>query len=290
MGPDGSALAAWGRRVSGPPAGRQPPGTLGAVSARRTSPVPTPRLLVMSLSLCLVVAACGSGASTTSAATTTGTATTTSTTRGPSFEPVDGTLRVRVPQHGAPDAVDPPDAAPDEVLVVGDSVAVLVADDLARALDAALYVDGADCRELGDTLPGGCGGVPAGAEVESGIDAIRSSLTALASEGVEPDVAVLVLADNSSITAAQLDEAMAAAAGITKVWWVNARIDGFGRQDTNNALLDALAERDPRAGVVDWYGASVDEDWLADHVHPNEIGQAAYARLVARHVECGCVP
>ena len=238
----------------------------------------------MPLSLCLAAAACGSGVSTTSAATTSSTEAPTSTTVGPSFEPVDGVLRVRVAEP------DPASTAPDEVLVVGDSVAVLVADDLAGALGAALYVDGADCRELGETLPGGCGGVPAGTEVESGIDAIRSSLTALAAEGVVPDVAVLVLADNSSITAAELDEAMAAADGITKVWWVNARIHGFGRQDTNNELLDDLSARNPRAGVVDWYGASADEDWLADHVHPNEAGQAAYARLVARHVECGCVP
>ena len=260
------------------------------MSARRTSPVPTLCLLAVPLSLCLAVSACASGVSTTSAAATSSTEQTTSTTRGPAFEPVDGTLRIRVPEAGTPDVADTPGAAPDEVLVVGDSVAVLVADELAAALDAALYVDAADCRELGDALPGGCGGVPAGTEVESGIDAIRSSVATLASEGVAPDVAVLVLADNSSITAAELDEAMAAAAGIARVWWVNARIDGFGRQDTNNALLDDLAARDPRAGVIDWYGASTGEDWLADHVHPNDAGQTAYARLVARHVECGCVP
>ena len=257
------------------------------MSARRTPPVPALRLLAVPLSLCLAVTACASEVSTTSAAATSSTERPTSTGRGPSFEPVDGTLRVRVPEA---DAAEPTDATPDEVLVVGDSVAVLVADELAGALDAALYVDAADCRELGDPLPGGCGGVPDGREVESGIEAIRSSLATLAADGVVPDVAVLVLADNSSITTAELEEAMAAATGIPKVWWVNARIDGFGRQDANNALLDDLAAREPRAGVVDWFGASTGEDWLADHVHPNEVGQAAYARLVARHVECGCVP
>ena len=289
MGPEGSALAvpAVGRRCPGPPRGPRYP---GPVSARRTPLVPALRLLAVPLSLCLAVTACGSDVSTTSAAATSSTERTTPTGRGPSFEPVDGTLRVRVPAAGTADIAEQTDAAPDEVLVVGDSVAVLVADELAGALDAALYVDAADCRELGDPLPGGCGGVPAGTEVESGIDAIRSSLATLAADGVVPDVAVLVLADNSSITTAELDEAMTAAAGIPKVWWVNARIDGFGRQDTNNALLDDLAAREPRAGVVDWHGASTDEDWLADHVHPNEVGQAAYARLVARHVECGCVP
>jgi hypothetical protein len=288
VGPEGSALAvpAVGRRCPGPPGGPRYP---GPVSARRTPPVPALRLLALLLPLHLAVTGCGSDASTAPSAATSSPERTTPTDRGPSFEPVDGTLRVRVPEAATADG-DPTGAAPDEVLVVGDSVAVLVADELAAALEAALYVDAADCRELGDRLPGGCGGVPDGTAVESGIEAIRSSLATLAADGVVPDVAVLVLADNSSITTAELDEAMEAAGGITRVWWVNARIEGFGRQDTNNALLDDLAAREPRAGVVDWYGASADEDWLADHVHPNEVGQAAYARLVARHVECGCVP
>lgn len=193
-----------------------------------------------------------------------------------------------VPSQGpATTASSPP---PPPVLLVGDSVLALVADDLAGRLDAPVHVDAVDCRELADATDGGCGSVPAGTTVPSGIEAIASSVEDLAAEGVVPSAAVLVLANNSSMTASDLDAAMAAADGIDRVWWVNARIDGFGRQDVNNRLLDELADRDPRAGVVDWFGASSGRAWLSDHVHPDETGQRRLARLIADHLACDCRP
>ena len=203
------------------------------------------------------------------------------------IRPVDGAIRTSVDGAAAPEGDGD---ALEHVLLVGDSVLVLVADDLVPRLPATLHIDAVECRELGDATAGGCGGVPPGTTVESGIDTLASMVGALAADGVVPDAAVLVLANNSSVTADELDQAMAAATDIERVWWVNARIEGFGRQDDNNRLLDELAQRDPRAGVIDWFSASEDPDSLHDHVHPSERGQDALAAQVAEHVLCGCVP
>lgn len=181
-------------------------------------------------------------------------------------------------------------SAPDDLLLIGDSVLVLVADDLARRLSSTVYVDAADCRRIDMAVSGSCGGVPAGATVTDGISAIETNMVALASVGTVPDVAVIVLANNSSLRRSDLDAAMRALEPVERVWWVNTRIDGFGRQDPNNRLLDELARDDDRAMVVDWYEASEDKDWLADHVHPNDAGQRAMAALIARHISCDCIP
>ena len=173
------------------------------------------------------------------------------------------------------------------VLLVGDSVAVIVADELARDLRAELHVDAVDCRRLDRPIVGPCGQVPAGVEVDDGVSALARAVDDLAAAGIVPDAAVLILADNSAVTRSDLDAAMRAAAGIAHVWWVNNRT-GFGRQDPNNRLLDQLAADDPRAGVVDWFSASEGQDWLADNVHPNDAGRTALARLIADRVRCAC--
>lgn len=209
----------------------------------------------------------------------------------PRLAPENGTVRTTVL---APTSSDPRpgpgDGAPDGeqlggVLLVGDSVLVLLLDDLAGRLRSTLHVDGADCRQLGSSVTGPCGGVAPGTRVASGLDALASIR---AGEQVQPDAAVFVLANNATITREELDAAMAASAGIDHVWWVNTRIIGFGRQDLNNRLLAELAERDPRAGVVDWFGASEGEEWLADNVHPNDEGQAALADLIEDRLRCRC--
>lgn len=176
------------------------------------------------------------------------------------------------------------------MLFVGDSVMVLVTDDVAARLSSTIHVDAADCRRLDIDITGPCGGVPAGAVVRNGVDAIAQNRDELAAAGIAPEVAVFVLANNSTVTADQLDEAMAAVPDVERVWWVTPRIVGFGRQDFNNVELDALVERDERARLIDWFAASEDEDWLADNVHPNDVGQRALGRLIADHVACDCVP
>lgn len=201
--------------------------------------------------------------------------------------PADGALRVRVPPPGDALAAG---QQPDDVLLFGDSVAVLVADELAAASPARLHVDGVDCRRLDLAFSGPCGGVPAGTTVGTGLDALGETVDALEDEGIRLDAAVLIIANNAALDADDLDEAMDILASAARVWWVTTDVEGRGWRDPNNALLSELAERDERAGVIDWFAAGQDRDWRADHVHPNEAGQAAMADLVADHLRCDCTP
>ncbi len=198
--------------------------------------------------------------------------------------PTAGSLQVRVEGVGERDDLD-------DVMLVGDSVMVLVADDLGHELDATLHIDAADCRRLDRGFTGPCGAVPAGATVTGGVDAVADEVTAMADEGITADAAVLVLANNAAIAAADLDAAMDAAPDVARVWWVTARVADHGYQDPNNRALFALAERDDRAGVIDWFTASEGHpEWFADGVHPNEAGQVALAALIAAHLRCDCTP
>ncbi len=234
-----------------------------------------------------------------------GSATTASTTTTTAPPVTFGSLRASIrgtddlaspaeprPSEGPPSSEEPPpqDDPPEDVVLVGDSVLVLVADDIARRLPSTLHVDAADCRRIDMQVSGPCGGVPSGAVVDDGITAIAETVSETRRRGIEPEAAVIILGNNSDLDAGVLDEAMTALAGIPKVWWVTTRIEGFGRQDPNNALLTALAERDERAGVIDWYGHSTGQDWLADHVHPNPTGEQALSALIARHLRCDCTP
>lgn len=199
-------------------------------------------------------------------------------------EPVGGALRVDVP---APDEPRPADLE-HEVLLYGDSVALLVADDLAAELDSPLVVDAVDCRRLDRGFTGPCGGVPDDVDVASGV----AGLTPAAAMLDEPTTAtaVVVIANNAAVAASDLEDAMAALGALPRVWWVTARVDGRGWQDPNNQLLADLAARDPRAGVIDWFRASDEQGWLVDNVHPSDEGQAAMADLIAAHVRCDCTP
>jgi len=198
--------------------------------------------------------------------------------------PVDGALRAHVP--AVPELAASAEAA--EVLLFGDSVAVLFADDLAGRLLAPLTVDAIDCRRLDAGFDGPCGGVPAGTAVAPALD----DLVQRAGELAQPQqtVAVVVIANNAALHEDDLEAAMAAMADLRRVWWVTSRVDGRGWQDPNNRLLTELAGRHANAGVIDWFAASEGQDWLADNVHPDDEGQASLARLVADHVACDCTP
>ena len=272
MGPRGPHPPDESRLVTaGGPAG-------GVASLTPVSSVP--RFAVFLIAGAIALTACDTASSEVTRAAVPESTTSTSAVAPP---PTEGKLRARVSGIGT-------EPAPDDVLLVGDSVMVLVADDIAVRVSSELHVDAADCRRIDMDVQGPCGAVPSGTVVADGVEALADQHADLASRGITPDVAVVILANNSSLSAERLDAAMAAVPDVPRVWWVTTRIDGFGRQDPNNAALAALAERDPRARVIDWYEASEDEDWLADHVHPNDDGQRALGRLVARHVACDCVP
>ncbi len=241
-------------------------------------------LLRCGLATALTVAAgFGASCSGTEAATPPAPTTTTAPLRTVP-DPVGGALRAEVPPPDDPR----PGAVEHEVLLYGDSVAVLVADDLALELDAPLVVDAVDCRRLDRGFTGPCGGVPSGAAVPSGVDGVAPAAATL--DDPASAEAVVVIANNAALDAGDLDATMAALAPLPRVWWVTTRVDGRGWQDPNNRLLTELADRDPRAEVIDWFGASEGRDWLVDNVHPGDEGQAALADLVAAHLRCGCTP
>lgn len=195
-----------------------------------------------------------------------------------------GALRAAVPPPDEPRA----DAVEHEVLLYGDSVAVLIADDLATEIDAPLVVDAVDCRRLDAGFTGPCGGVPAGLAVASGLDDLADVVELL--DEPSTAAAVVVIANNAALQAEDLDRAMAALDPLPRVWWVTARVEGRGWQDPNNRLLDELVQRDPRAGIVDWFAASEGRALLVDNVHPGDEGQAALADLIADHLRCDCTP
>lgn len=199
-------------------------------------------------------------------------------------EAVGGALRADVPPPQDPRPGD----VEHEVLLYGDSVALLVADDLAAELDAPLVVDAVDCRRLDRGFTGPCGGVPGGTDVASGLAGLAMAASML--DDPATAVAVVVIANNAAVEAGDLEAAMAVLEPLPRVWWVTARVDGRAWQDPNNQLLAELAERDPRAGVVDWFAASDGQDWLVDNVHPGEEGQDALADLVSTHLRCDCTP
>jgi hypothetical protein len=210
-----------------------------------------------------------------------GPATTTTEPRRAVPEPVAGALSTYV------DAVEEADREA-ELLLFGDSVAVLIADELAHELDRPLVVDAVDCRRLDLGFDGPCGEVPAGTAVPPALEDLRAAVDLLDEPATA--AAVVVLANNAAVRARDLDAAMAALAPLRRVWWVTTSVQGRGWRDPNNALLADLAARDPRAGVIDWYAASAGRQWFGDHVHPDEVGQAALAELVTTHLRCDCTP
>ena len=227
------------------------------------------------------VAACSSGAEVAAPEAGVTAPTTTVRTVPPA---VAGALRAEVPPPVEPRRDD----LEHEVLLYGDSVALLVADELAVDLDAPLVVDAVDCRRLDAAFSGPCGGVPADTDVASGLDDLGPATARL--DDPAAAVAVVVIANNAALAATDLDAAMAALGAVPRVWWVTTRVDGRAWQDPNNRLLAELADRDPRAEVIDWFDASEDQGWLLDNVHPGDEGQAALADLIAAHVRCDCTP
>lgn len=245
------------------------------------------RRLVTSAALAVALGACGAEPGGTVAAGEEPVSTTTAPERTVPAA-TDGSLRAHVPAAEPAEPVEPTEAAIGEVLLYGDSVALLLADDLAAALSEPLTVDAVDCRRLDAGFEGPCGGVPAGTTVASGLEDLERAAGEL--EQPSAAAAVVVIANNAALRAEQLDAAMATLTGVPRVWWVTARVGGRGWQDPNNQLLDELAARDERARIIDWFAASAGQDWLADNVHPDDQGQAALAELVAAHLECDCTP
>jgi lysophospholipase L1-like esterase len=142
---------------------------------------------------------------------------------------------------------------------VGDSVTIDISVDLQHDMPGAV-VDGRVGRQFGE-----------GIQI---VDGLRRA-------GRLPPVVIVALGTNGTVTAAQVDAMLRAAAGARRVVLVTVHVPRSW-QDADNATLRAGAARDPRAVIADWYALSAGHpEWFApDGYHLNRSGSRALAALI----------
>lgn len=104
--------------------------------------------------------------------------------------------------------------------------------------------------------------------------------------GENPPQAIVVhLGTNGLVDDAQFDRVMLEAAEVPLVVFVNIRVPRDWEAPTNTALA-AGVERWDNAILVDWFGASDEDDsnFAGDGFHPSLDGRALYAELIAEAV------
>jgi hypothetical protein len=96
---------------------------------------------------------------------------------------------------------------------------------------------------------------------------------------------VVDLGTNGTVSAAQFDALVRAAAGTRRIVVVTVRVPRSW-EEQDNAVLRAGVSRTPRAVLVDWYAASAGHpEWFApDGYHLQPAGARAYAALIAAAV------
>ncbi len=191
-------------------------------------------------------------------------------TAGPERTPTDTgssvpepPLLTAEPQPTAPaPPADPPAAFPDpplRVTAIGDSVMLGAATSLSvSAEDVYVYAQ-------------------VGLQVDAGIDILRNRK----STGDLGDIVVVHLGNNGVFSADQFAETMQLLAEVDRVVFVNLKIPRAW-EDPINAMLAENVGRYENAVLVDWHGASVDEDQYFgdDGMHLRPEGAAAYAGLI----------
>ena len=109
-------------------------------------------------------------------------------------------------------------------------------------------------------------------------------LTQYAQFGTLPSTIVVGLGTNGLPTQAELDAFMRVASGRT-VYFLTVRVPRTWESATNE-LLRAMPDRWPNAHVIDWhdYANGHDEWFVEDGFHLRDVGQAAYAELIATQI------
>lgn len=145
-----------------------------------------------------------------------------------------------------------------EVVLIGDSLSVSAASELALAIPGVV-VDAAEGRQFA---------------------AAPARLDALSAQLASADAVVIALGTNGPIDDADIDAVMRLADG-TRVLFVNVHVPRPW-ESTNNATLAAAAER-YGAGIVDWKStASADNALLSgDGYHLSGAGRSQWVALVA---------
>jgi hypothetical protein len=158
-------------------------------------------------------------------------------------------------QHFQPTKLRRPGAPP---LAVGDSVMLGAAPQLRRS---GFEVDVRGCRQMSEGL-----GV----------------LSARRGAGSLPDVVVVALGTNWTVTTAQIRSALRIL-GPDRVLGLVTPPEVGGVASADQAVMRAAARRwKLRVKVLDWVARSAGKGWSWDGMHLTPEGAAAYARLLSR--------
>jgi hypothetical protein len=161
-------------------------------------------------------------------------------------------------------AATAPAAVPGPVLAVGDSLMI----DIQPYLQAdvpGVQVDGQVSRQF-----------------DSGIGVVQAARAA----GRLGNVLVVELGTNGSVTPADVDAMMQAAAGVQRVVFVNIDVPRSWEAPDNAVLAAAVARYPGVAVLADWYTlSSAHPEWFTpDQVHLQPTGAQAMAALIAADV------
>jgi hypothetical protein len=162
----------------------------------------------------------------------------------------------------APGGGPPPLAGP--VTAVGDSIMLDIQPYLVQDV-AGVSVDGMVSRQF-----------------ETGIAVVQADRAA----GTLGSILVVELGTNGSVTPADVDAMMQAAAGVKRVVFVNLDVPRPWEAPDNAVLAAGVARYPGVAVLADWYTLSAPHpEWFtADQVHLNPSGAQAMAALIAQDV------
>lgn len=150
-----------------------------------------------------------------------------------------------------------------EVTILGDSVCLDAADNLAEAFPMGL-VDTADGRKP---------------------EEVAKTYKKYAKQNVVGDNVVLCIGSEDALKASEVEEIIKAVGTDKHLWVVNVRMPGSWGT-TNNEILEDVAKRYDQVDLVDWYSASEGhDDWFKeDGTHLTKKGAKAYAELVVKAI------
>lgn len=150
-----------------------------------------------------------------------------------------------------------------EVTVLGDTVCLDAADELAKAFPKGL-IDTAEGRMPAD---------------------VAQTYTKYAKQDVVGTNVVVCIGSDDVLKASDLDAIIDAVGSNKTLWLVNVRMPGSWCA-ANNALFEDVAQKNDNVKLVDWYAASEGhDDWFKeDGTHLTSAGAKAYAKLIAEAV------
>lgn len=172
---------------------------------------------------------------------------------------------------GVPATSVPADAAVTSYAMIGDSITWQATADLERAIPG-VRVDGVIGRSF--------------SQIDGPFDAMMAT--------GRPDVLIVALGTNPTMTLGQVEAFMARAISIERILFVNVRIPREWEAPTNE-LIDILPRRYPNVSVIDWYGFTATHPDVLNTTgfHLSESGKPIYASFVASAVlgdEGRCAP